>query len=150
MRTVITGLITAHITSHFTWAEAACHDGTAVPAELRPNAVALATMLERLRARLGGALVPVSWYRSPAYNARVRGAMASQHMAGGAADIRPANLADLHGLILCIETMLRDGSLPELGGWGVYPAWVHVDIRTRPAGGHIAFWRGAGVGSEAA
>lgn len=138
-----------HITKHFTWQEAACHDGTPVPMDCRETAVLLATMLERVRATLGGALVPISWYRSRAYNARVGGAKASQHMTGGAADVRTAHLADLRGLVWCVEQMLARNELPELGGWGIYPGWVHLDVRPRAAG-HLAFWRGTAVGSEAA
>ena len=138
------------ITAHFSWEEAACHDGSPVPMGLRPNAMALALVLERIRGRLGHALVPVSWYRPPRYNARVGGAKGSQHMQGWAADVRPADLRDLQGLILEVESMIHRGDLPELGGWGIYPTWVHIDLRERPTSGHIAFWRGPGVGSEQA
>jgi uncharacterized protein YcbK (DUF882 family) len=139
-----------NITQSFTYKEAACHDGTQLPPGLLPHAQALALMLERIRARMGVPLIPVSWYRTPVYNARIGGARASQHMTGGAADIRPANMADMPGLLSCIDLMLRGGELPELGGWGIYPAWVHVDVRRKPPSGHVAHWRGVGVGSEAA
>lgn len=136
-----------HITAHFTWEEAACHDGTPVPSELRPNAVRLANTLERIRAFMGYPLVCVSWYRTPVYNERVGGAKASQHMMAWAADIRPPNLRDLDLLQWAVDKLLSRGELTELGGLGVYPAWLHVDLRPR-TGTHIARWQGAGVGSE--
>lgn len=138
-----------HISPHFMWSEAACHDGTPVPVELQPNARRLAEMAERIRGRYGAAIVPVSWYRTPAWNLRVGGAALSQHMEGHAMDARPADLTNLPLLVGCIEDMLRDGQLPELGGMGVYPGWVHIDCRPR-AGGHLARWSGARVGSELA
>jgi uncharacterized protein YcbK (DUF882 family) len=137
------------ISDHFTWSEAACHDGADVPLEHQPNARRLAlTVLEPLRARLGGPLVPISWYRSAWYNASVGGAKASQHLTASAADIRPASIEDLPRLKACLEEMIHEMVLPELGGWGWYPGrWIHVDVRPR-AGGHIAHWVGNAVGAE--
>lgn len=142
--------LTGRITPHFTWIEASCHDGTPVPPQLQPNARRLAMMCERIRSRFGGAIVPVSWYRTPAWNHRVGGAEHSQHLEAHAMDGRPSDVGAIPGLIRCIEDMLRDGELPELGGIGIYPAWVHVDCRQRPEGGHIARWNGEKTGDEQA
>lgn len=148
-----------YITPHFSWAEAACHDGTPVPLELQPNARRLAQMAEKIRARFGGPIVPVSWYRTRAYNEGLRmaaiaagrnpgAAKDSQHLLAHAMDARPADLGALPALIRCIEGMLAGGELPELGGLGVYPGWVHIDCRPPPASGRVARWQGVGVGSE--
>jgi hypothetical protein len=144
---------TSHITDHFTWAEAACHDGTEVPLELQPNARRLAReVLEGLRARFGGSLIPISWYRSPWHNKAVSGAEFSRHLTAEAADVRPADLTELPRLRAVVETMIHQGELPALGGLGVYPGWLHLDCRPRPPAtpGHIARWFGRGVGSEMA
>lgn len=142
----------SNISDHFTWAEAACHSGAEVPLEYQPNARRLAiNVLEPLRARFGGPIIPVSWYRTPYYNKAIGGAEKSQHMFALAADIRPADLADLARLRAMVETMIHQGELPALGGFGVYTGWLHLDARQRPADnpGHIARWFGKGVGSEA-
>jgi hypothetical protein len=48
-----------------------------------------------------------------------------------------------------IGEQIRAGKLPKLGGIGWYPRqWVHIDVRPRPADGHIAKWVGAGFASE--
>lgn len=137
------------LSEHFALSEAACHDGAPVPPELQRNAIHLATtVLEPLRARYGGALIPISWFRTDWYNRSIGGAKASQHLTASAADIRPADIAGLPRLRLCLEAMLAAGQLTELGGWGWYPdRWVHVDIRPR-VNGHVAHWIGQGVGSE--
>jgi hypothetical protein len=142
-------LSTSHITESFAWSEATCHDGTGVPPEYQPHARHLATaILEPLRARFGAPLVPISWYRTPEYNQRIGGALHSQHLTASGADIRPVGLAHLPRLIAVLEEMIHHNELPELGGFGTYPGWVHLDCRQRPKDHHIARWYGAGLGSE--
>lgn len=135
--------------------EFSCHDGTPYPEQWQDRLEALASQLDVIRAKWNGPLRVVSGYRSPAWNARVDGAQASQHMEGRAADISPLvpaaamqqASADLHARIL---RLMSDGQLPLVGGLGLYPRWVHVDVRPKPADGHVAQWHGAGVGSEQA
>jgi hypothetical protein len=142
------------ISPHFTLREFACHDGTPYPvdnldesgktwllARLKP----LCEYLEILRATLGGASITIlSGYRSPAHNVQVGGAKASQHMAGRAADITVNGFApsDVYKTLLQLH---NEGKI-QIGGLGVYPGWCHVDVRPWP--GHLALWRGTGVGSE--
>ncbi len=66
----------------------------------------------------------------------------SQHPKGRAADIISFSLhaRDLHRLIL---TMFDDGRLPLLGGLGLYPSFVHIDVRQRLKNDHLAQWGGA-------
>ena len=85
----------------FVWAEVRCTDGT-LPSDLafRRKAVAQARYLNQLRKgiarRFGVKFTDVtiacnSWFRSPAYNAKIRGARFSQHVYapnGTATDIR--------------------------------------------------------------
>jgi len=138
-----------------------CHSGEPVPVELRPRIEALMAMLDVIRDAWGGPLMVVSGYRSPAFNQALAEASAkrnggvsgvakdSQHVQGRAADIRPTNatterVARLHDLILSLFTR---GALPTLGGLGIYPRWVHVDIREK-VNGHLARWSGVGAGDS--
>lgn len=127
----MSGPLTGQITPHFSWKEAACHDGTDVPEEYRENARTLAIELERIRAAcLSRPLIVTSWYRTPEYNAHVGGAAESQHLKALAADILPpgkmstlAFFQRIRGLKLlhpdCRLTYIK----AYKGGW------VHVHIR---------------------
>lgn len=125
-----------HISPHFSWSEAQCHDGTAVPAIHQYQAIRLAeTYLEPIRHAAGDRpIIVISWYRSKAWNRRVGGARQSRHMSASAADIRIQGMTalDLHDLIL--DLMLA-GSIPY-GGLGLYDSFVHVDSR-----GYLARWQ---------
>jgi len=115
------------LTENFKREEFDCHDGTKVPAELLPNIQKLAEQLQILRGHLGESIHINSGYRSPAYNKRIGGVKNSQHVLGKAADITcksktPKQLAAI------IEKLITAGTL-RFGGIGVYPGFVHVDIR---------------------
>lgn len=131
----------------FALEEFSCHSGEAVPAELIPNVADLCVgVLQPLRDKWG-ALIVISGYRSPGYNVRVGGARYSNHMTASAADIRPTRFGDVAELGKLIEDLHKNGKLPALGGLGIYPGWVHVDIKHAPDG-HLRRWWGVGVGSE--
>lgn len=135
-----------YVSPHFTWREVMSHDGTECPPELMPNARLLANeVLEPIRQQFGEPLIVISWYRSPEYNQRVGGAEKSQHMSALAADITPISRLALPRLRSCIETMIVEGRLPLLKGFGVYRMWHHVDARST---NKLARWFGTGVGSE--
>ena len=123
----------AHGPFHFT-AKEVCdvgrvEDGIVLrspPPELLLNALELIPVLEWIRWWDGPAPVDVnSWYRDIAYNTAVGGSRGSLHMTCGAADISkrgwvPADLA--HAI---------DQNHPESSklGIGIYPTFVHVDVR---------------------
>ena len=157
------------ITDHFTWDETLCHDGTAIPDFLKPNAIRLASQLEIIRAEwakviapASPAIIPVCWYRSPAHNENLRmsaiatgrtpgTALNSFHMRGAAIDARPIRLGDLPRFRDVIQLLLTAKALPLIGGWAYYPGqWVHLDIRPKPSNGHVATWAGKGIASEMA
>ena len=131
------------ITAHFGLAEFACRDGTPYPSiwiaeRLRP----LCEVLEVVRADLAAPVVIVSGYRSPAHNARIKGARASQHVEGRAVDVRVVGIqaAVVHARVLALY---QAGRLPRLGGLGEYPGWVHLDVRP---GARLARWSGSRTG----
>lgn len=82
-----------HLTHHFTFEELT-HSELAVrrgidnkpPAEVLPNLVRLAQVLEQVRALFGMPMIINSGYRSPAVNRAVGGSALSAHCDGRAAD----------------------------------------------------------------
>lgn len=146
------------ISAHFTVDEFKSHDGVAYPLNdlddsgktwFESRLAPLVGVLEEIREACGAKpLTILSGYRSPAHNVAVGGAQFSQHMAGRAADITVEGLnpANVHKVILD----LFNAKKIEIGGLGIYPGWVHVDIRPRPSSGHLAQWTGAKVGDESA
>lgn len=114
------------LTEHFSLEEFKCHDGTPVPPELVDNCKRLAVELEKLRAVLGKPITIMSGYRSPAYNAGVKGAGKSEHMNAAAADIQVAGLTpvQVHDAVL---TLIREGKMYN-GGVGSYDSWTHYDV----------------------
>jgi uncharacterized protein YcbK (DUF882 family) len=116
------------LTKNFTLAEFNCHDGTPVPAELIPNVQLLANNLQVLRDYLGEPIKVNSGYRTPAYNASLEGsAKNSQHLKGKASDIvvKSKSPRQLHTII---EKLIADGKMKQ-GGLGLYPGFVHYDVR---------------------
>lgn len=158
------------VTPHFGADEFACHDGSAYPIAtldedtndgrtwLETRLKPLCDTLEVIRDAGGGKSITIdSGYRTLAYDQRlydkhvatagddglVAKASASQHPKGRAADIRHATLGPV-ALFNLILSLYEAGKLPQLGGVGLYPTFVHVDMRPRSNGGtHLAIWGGA-------
>lgn len=115
------------LTKNFDLTEFACNDGTQVPPKYYANVELLAKNLQVLRDYLGEPVHINSSYRHPEYNKKIGGAPKSQHLTASAADItvkskRPKQLAAI------IEKLITEKKL-RFGGIGVYPGFVHVDIR---------------------
>lgn len=133
--------------AHLLWAELACHDGTPYPSEYRGDrAVMLAATFEHVRELLGNVpLVILSGYRTPAYNATLEGAASkSQHIEGRALDIWHPTMSP-RGMFTTILREAQRGSLPLLGGLGLYKTFVHLDVRPKVPKGHLALWGGSGI-----
>jgi uncharacterized protein YcbK (DUF882 family) len=131
----------------FALAEFHCHSGEEVPSLYLPNLERLAGKVLQPMRDVWGPLIIISGWRSPAWNTRIGGAAASTHLTAEGADIRCVRPRDLGELVDLIEKRIAAGALPELGGVGLYPGWVHLDIR-KAADGHLRRWGGRGMGSE--
>jgi uncharacterized protein YcbK (DUF882 family) len=116
------------LTKNFSRQEFDCKDGTIVPQKFLKNVQEVAENLQALRDYLE---VPVSvtgsGYRTVKHNAKVGGAKNSQHLTASGADINaegyePKQLAEV------IELLILHGIMKQ-GGVGVYPNFVHYDIR---------------------
>lgn len=119
------------LTENFDREEFDCRDGTPVPPELMQNVLKLAEQLQILRDNLGESIHVNSGYRTTAYNKRVGGKPASQHLQAKAADITCKSKTPKQ-LAAYIEKLITAGTL-KFGGIGVYPGFVHVDIRSSRA-----------------
>lgn len=119
------------LTKNFSLEEFKCKDGTPVPPELMQNVQLLAINLQALRDYLGAPIHVNSGYRTPAYNAKVGGKKASQHMLAKAADITTKNKTPRQ-LAAIIEKLISQGKMKQ-GGLGIYPGFVHYDVRGKKA-----------------
>lgn len=115
------------LTENFHLHEFACNDGTPVPEELLPNVRKLAEQLQVLRDHLKEPIRINSAYRHKAYNARIGGKPSSQHLTASAVDITVRSMSPrkLKGVV---ERLIKQKKL-WFGGIGLYPGFLHVDIR---------------------
>lgn len=121
------------LTENFDLSEFACKDGTPVPTEFLENVTLLSKNLQVLRDRLGEPVHVNSGYRTPVYNAKVGGEKNSYHKKAMAADItvKSKTPKEVHEVI---EQLIAEKKMKQ-GGLGLYPGFVHYDVR-----GHKARW----------
>lgn len=121
------------LTNNFALSEFTCHDaaGTPVPTQYLPNVRLLAQNLQVLRDALGVPVRVLCGYRTPEHNKAVGGAKASQHLVAKAGDLTVATLTpkELHAKI---EALVAAGKMKQ-GGLGLYPGFVHYDVRGNKA-----------------
>ncbi|SMG35469.1 YcbK family protein [Sphingobacterium psychroaquaticum] len=116
------------LTKNFTREEFDCKDGTQVPVQFLDNVRTLAINLQVLRDHIGEpVLITGSGYRTPAHNKAVGGAPLSQHLTASGGDINAKNYTPKK-LAAVIEKLIAEGKMKQ-GGIGVYPGFVHYDIR---------------------
>lgn len=116
-----------YLTENFSIGDFACKDGASVPNELIPNVTLLADNLQVLRDHLGEPIHVNSGYRSPEYNAKVGGKKASYHMKAMAADITTKSKTPKQ-LAAIIEKLIAQKKMKQ-GGLGIYPGFIHYDVR---------------------
>ena len=107
------------LTPNFKVREFACRDGSD-PIFIAP---ALTEVLQAIRSHFQTPVTVSSGYRTPGYNKKVDGAAYSQHLYGAAADIQ------VKGVSPAAVAAFAETLLPDSGGIGVYPTFVHVDVR---------------------
>ena len=116
------------LTENFNREEFDCKDGTPVPKIYYRNVQEVAENLEALRTSIGEpVLVTGSGYRTEKWNKKKGGAKFSQHLTASAADITAKNHTPKE-LATKIEELITAGKMKQ-GGIGVYPGFVHYDIR---------------------
>lgn len=150
------------IAPHFAIAEFERHGK--VPSHYLDNLNRLRRALELIRLRWSSPIKIVSGYRPEEYNRKLYEASQirnngksgvaknSAHLTAEAADIRvvPFEEKTIGARTTALHKMIWDmytaGELPTLGGLGLYPTWVHVDVRK--VGGRLRRWVGLGYASE--
>jgi uncharacterized protein YcbK (DUF882 family) len=115
------------LSNDFDLSEFACKDGTPVPDEYLINVLALAANLQVLRDTLGEPIHINSSYRHPGYNKSIGGKPKSQHLTASAADITCKSKSPKQ-LAAVIEKLITEKKMKQ-GGMGVYPGFVHYDVR---------------------
>lgn len=116
-----------NVTEHFKINEFACKDGTNVPEQYLHNVLIIAIQLEIIRTYFGMPIIINSAYRTKAYNKKVGGAVASQHLTASAVDIVIKGYS-AHTVFSGIRFLMRDGRIN--GGCVIlYKNFVHYDIR---------------------
>ena len=115
------------LTPNFTLKEFRCKDGTDVPDAIFVNVQELADNLQVLRDSVGKPITVISGYRTPEYNQNCGGAPLSQHLTAKAGDLKASGMTsdELHAAIL---ELIDEGKMKQ-GGVGLYPTFVHYDIR---------------------
>lgn len=119
------------LTENFNLSEFNCKDGRVIPEEYMDNVKLLAANLQVLRDEIEEPIHINSCYRPPDYNKKVGGKPASQHLTASAADITCKNFTPKQ-LYSIIEKLIKHGKMKQ-GGLGLYPGFVHYDIRGKKA-----------------
>ena len=115
------------LTENFRLQEFQSGDGAGFPAAVLINLSKLAKNLQVLRDELKESITITSGYRSPKHNRAVGGVANSQHVLGKASDLQAQNTTPKQ-LAAVIEKLILERKM-EQGGVGIYPDFVHYDIR---------------------
>ncbi|MBR0280019.1 MAG: DUF882 domain-containing protein [Oscillibacter sp.] len=111
------------VSANFRVREFACKDG----ADIIPIDMELVKVLQNVRDHFKMPVTVNSAYRTPAYNKKVGGVNASQHIRGTAADIT------VKGVAPDKVYAYLNGLYPDKYGIGKYPTFTHIDTRTSKA-----------------
>ncbi len=106
------------LSTNFKVKEFACTDGSD-PIFIDSD---LVSVLQKIRNHFGKPVTITSAYRTPTKNKAVGGKTYSQHLYGRAADI------NVKGVAPAKVAAYAEKLLPS-GGIGIYPSFVHIDIR---------------------
>jgi uncharacterized protein YcbK (DUF882 family) len=115
------------LTKNFKLDEFRSKCGRPTPDKVATNLKKLAEALQVVRDTLGRSITITSGYRSPEHNAKVKGAKASKHIEGIAADFKVSGMTPSK-VVAEVEKLIAEGKIPQ-GGLKAYSTWVHYDIR---------------------
>ena len=107
------------LSDNFTVSEFACQDGS----DKVLIDTDLVAILQKIRDRFGKPITINSAYRTASHNRKAGGVSNSQHVKGTAADIVVSGVAPVE------VAKYAEYIMPNKGGIGVYPGFVHIDVR---------------------
>jgi uncharacterized protein YcbK (DUF882 family) len=119
------------LTKNFSRSEFDSKDGSTMPQDVLVNIQKLANQLQTLRDAIGKPITINSGYRSPSHNKRIGGVSNSQHVLGKASDIAVNGMSPKE-VAKEIEKLISSCDMLQ-GGIGIYPTFVHYDIRKTKA-----------------
>jgi uncharacterized protein YcbK (DUF882 family) len=120
------------LSKNFNLKEFASKDGAETPQDVLENLRKLAKNLEVIRAHFGNVPIQInSGYRSPAHNAKVKGKSNSMHLKGKAADFVIKGYTP-NQIAAELEKLITAKKISQ-GGLGIYPNFIHYDIRGKKA-----------------
>jgi hypothetical protein len=94
--------------------------------EYLTNMLNVASQLQKLREYFNKPVIITSGFRTPYFNALIKGANNSQHLYGNAADIRIAGVTTREILDVARE-------ITNFKGYGLSSYFLHCDLRDKPA-----------------
>ena len=115
------------VTKNFNLNEFNSKCGRPMPENIKKNIIELINNLQVIRDEVKVPISITSGYRSPEHNAKVKGAKDSQHVKGTAVDFKVQGLTPKQVAVI-VERLINEGKIKH-GGIGIYPSWVHYDIR---------------------
>jgi uncharacterized protein YcbK (DUF882 family) len=115
------------ITKNFNLNEFNSKCGQPMPENIKKNIIEIIHNLQVIRDEVKLPISITSGYRSPEHNAKVKGAKDSQHVKGTAVDFKVEGLKPKEVAVI-VERLIKEGKIKQ-GGIGIYPSWVHYDIR---------------------
>ena len=115
------------VTKNFNLNEFNSKCGRPMPENIKKNVIELIHNLQVIRDEVKVPISITSGYRSPEHNAKVKGAKDSQHVKGTAVDFKVQGLTPKQ-VAPIVERLIKEGKIKQ-GGIGIYPSWVHYDIR---------------------
>ena len=116
-----------NFTKNFSLKEFASKDGAEPTPDVLENLRELAKNLQVIRDYFGKPIKINSGYRSPEHNRSIGGAKNSQHVKGRAADIVITGVPPKQ-LAAELEKLIAAKKIKQ-GGIGIYPNFLHYDIR---------------------
>ena len=115
------------VTKNFNLNEFNSKCGRPMPENIKKNIIELINNLQVIRDEVKVPISITSGYRSPEHNAKVKGVKDSQHVKGTAVDFKVQGLKPKEVAVI-VERLIKEGKIKQ-GGIGIYPSWVHYDIR---------------------